>query len=189
MFFLFFYLLYVSLLVCLFWLAVQNLKFSHLCSVSVPLCSGISRVDGHCRPDPLCFESSAHHSSHPGCVRLFSTSLQRPDCHLHLLADPRAVEPGCRAAGGLLHCHCSWLYFTLCCWLLWQWGHCHLRPAVHLLSLGMYRGISSVRTSTVQWENSFSISTVYFLCWSLCSLVFSVIDYCIWFTLVFEVGL
>lgn len=131
-----FYLLF-SLFACLLWRAAKKLKFSHLPSVSVPPCPGVSRVDGHGRPDPLRVESSAHHSPHPGCVCLLGASVQRSDCHLHLLADPWAMEPGRGAAGGLLHCHRSRLYFTLCCRLLWQRGHCHLCPAVHLLSLGM----------------------------------------------------
>lgn len=87
-----------------------------LCLCAPP--SGVSRVDGHGRPDPLRFESPAHLGPHPGCVCLFGPSVQRPDGHLHLPADPGAMEPGRGAAGGLLHCHRSGLYFPLCCRLL-----------------------------------------------------------------------
>lgn len=96
----------------------KNLSFSHLPSVSVPPCPGVSRADGHGRPHPLRLESSAHHGPHPGCVCVFGASVQRSDGHLHLPADPGAVEPGRGAAGGLLHRHRSRLYFPLCCRLL-----------------------------------------------------------------------
>lgn len=109
-------------------------------SLSLPPHPGIPRVNGDCRPYPLRTQPTPHHSPHPWCVCLSGTGVQRSDRHLHLPADTRAVEPGCRTAGGLLHCHRPWLYLPLCRWLFRQWGHRHLRPAIHLLPLGMYTG-------------------------------------------------
>ncbi|KAI3358710.1 hypothetical protein L3Q82_015119, partial [Scortum barcoo] len=74
---------------------------------------------------------------HPRRVRVPGTGVQRPDRHLHLPADTGAVEPGRRAAGGLLHRHRPWLHLSLRRRLFRQRGNSHLRPAVHLLPLGM----------------------------------------------------
>lgn len=100
--------------------------------------SGVPGVNGDRWPHPLRAQPAPHHGPHPRRVCLSGAGVQWSDRHLHLSADTGAVEPGCRAAGGLLHCHRPWLHLPLCRWLLRQWGHRHLRPAVHLLPLGMH---------------------------------------------------
>lgn len=110
----------------------------HSLNFSLPLFLGIPWANGDGRSYPLCSQPAPHHSPHPRCVCLSGTSFQWPDCHLHLPADTGAMEPGCRTAGSLLHCHRPWIYLPLSCWIFWQWGHRHLCPAVHLLPLGMY---------------------------------------------------